>query len=170
MSSDFADTGHKLWWKGAKGEWFVIAQVVLIGMVFFGPRTISGQPDWTFPFPQTITAIGGIFMVCGGGLFFAGLVSLGRGLTPLPYPKEGAKLIRTGAYSLVRHPMYSGGLVLCLGWALYVQGWLTLGYVIALSVLIDVKSRYEEKWLTEKFPTKYASYKKRVRKLIPFVY
>ena len=33
---------------------------------------------------------------------------------------------------MVRHPMYSGGLVLALGWALFVRGWLTLGYVAAL--------------------------------------
>ena len=108
-------------------------------------------------------------MVAGGVLLVAGLVRLGRGLTPLPYPKDGAELIQTGPFALVRHPMYSGGLVLGLGWALYVQGWLTLGYVVALFVFLDVKSRREERWLAERFPT-YATYQRRVRKLIPFVY
>jgi len=36
-------------------------------------------------------------------------------------------------------------------------------------VFLDVKSRREEKWLSDKFST-YAAYKKRVRKLIPFIY
>jgi protein-S-isoprenylcysteine O-methyltransferase Ste14 len=102
-------------------------------------------------------------------LFVVGLVRLGGGLTPLPYPKDGAELIQTGPFALVRHPMYGGGLVLALGWALYVRGWLTLLYVVVLFVFLDVKSRREEKWLSDKFST-YAAYKKRVRKLIPFIY
>ncbi|MFH2119369.1 MAG: methyltransferase, partial [Pseudomonadota bacterium] len=72
-------------------------------------------------------------------------------------------------FALVRHPIYSGGLLFSLGWALYVQGWLTLGYVAALFVFLDVKSRREERWLTEKFPT-YTAYQQRVRRLVPFVY
>jgi protein-S-isoprenylcysteine O-methyltransferase Ste14 len=86
-------------------------------------------------------------MVGGGVLLVTGIVCLGRGLTPLPYPKDGAELIQTCAFALVRHPMYSGGLVVGFGWALYVQGRLTLGYVVALFVFLDVKSRREEKWL-----------------------
>jgi hypothetical protein len=46
MSSDLAAIDHKPWWKGARGEWFVVAQVVLIGLVFLGPRTVFGQPAW----------------------------------------------------------------------------------------------------------------------------
>jgi protein-S-isoprenylcysteine O-methyltransferase Ste14 len=87
----------------------------------------------------------------------------------LPFPKDGADLVQTGPFALVRHPMYSGGLVLAVGWALCVQSWLTLGYAIALFVFLDAKSRREERWLAEKFPA-YASYRRRVRKLIPFVY
>jgi protein-S-isoprenylcysteine O-methyltransferase Ste14 len=65
--------------------------------------------------------------------------------------------------------MYAGGLAASLGWALMVQGWLTLGYVVMLFVLFDVKSRYEERWLVERFP-EYRSYRGRVRKFVPYVY
>ena len=169
MSSDLTAADQRPWWKGARGEWFVVTQLVLMGLVFFGPRTVGGRPAWPFPLPHACAVAGGVLMVIGGVLLVAGLLRLGRGLTPLPYPKDGAELVQTGPFALVRHPMYSGGLVLGLGWALHVQGWLTLGYVVALFVFLDVKSRREERWLTEKFPT-YASYQQRVRKLIPFVY
>jgi protein-S-isoprenylcysteine O-methyltransferase Ste14 len=169
MSTDLAALDQKPWWKGARGEWFVVAQVVLIGLVFFGPRAVFGQPTWRIPFPHACPVLGGVSMVVGGVLLVAGLVSLGRGLTPLPYPKDGAELIQTGPFALVRHPMYSGGLVVGVGWALQVRSWLTLGYVVALFVFLDVKSRHEEKWLAAKFPA-YATYQHRVRKLIPFVY
>ncbi len=157
------------WWKGARGEWLVVMQMVLIGLVFLGPRTIAGWPAWPFPFAYASKVLGEAFMVGGGVLFAAGLVRLGRGLTPLPYPKDGAELVQTGPYALVRHPIYAGGFILALGWALYIHGWLTLGYVAVLFVFLDVKSRREERWLTEKFPA-YASYQRRVRRLIPLVY
>ena len=108
-------------------------------------------------------------MLAGGALLAAGGFSLGRGLTPLPYPRDGACLRETGPYALVRHPMYSGVLLLALGWAIRVEGWLTLGYVAILFAFLDLKSRREEAWLVAKFPA-YASYQRRVRKLIPFVY
>jgi len=160
---------QKRWWKGARGEWLVVAQVVLIALVFFGPRTMSDQSAWAFPLPRACVIVGRALMILGGALLLAGLVRLGKGLTPLPSPRDGATLIETGPFALVRHPMYSGGLVLASGWALCVRSWLTVGYVIALFVFLDFKSRREERWLTEKFPT-YRGYQERVRKLIPFVY
>jgi protein-S-isoprenylcysteine O-methyltransferase Ste14 len=160
---------QKPWWKGARGEWLVVTQVALIALVFFGPRTMMGQPAWAFPFARACPIIGGALMILGGGLLLAGLVRLGTGLTPLPYPKDGATLIDTGPFALVRHPMYAGGIVLAFGWALCVRGWLTVGYAIALLAFLDLKSRREERWLTERFPT-YRAYQKRVRRLIPFLY
>jgi protein-S-isoprenylcysteine O-methyltransferase Ste14 len=160
---------HTPWWRGARGEWLVVVQVGLIGLVFLGPRSAFGQPAWQFPYPHVCSAVGGVLMVVGGMLLLSGLVRLGRGLTPLPYPKDGGELIQTGPFALVRHPMYSGGLALALGWALYVQGWFTLAYVAALFVFLDLKSRREERWLADKFPA-YPEYQQRVRKLIPFVY
>lgn len=169
MSQEPAPPDHKPWWKGARGEWLVVMQLGLIALVFLGPRTIAGRPDWSFPLPRACPTVGSVLMVIGAGLLVAGLVRLGRGLTPLPYPKDGIAIAQTGPYALVRHPMYSGGLVLGLGWALHVRGWLTLGYVVVLFVFLDVKSRREERWLTERFPT-YAAYQRRVRKLVPFIY
>jgi len=169
MLTDLADARRKPWWTGARGEWLVVAQLALMALVFFGPRTIGGQPARPFPLPQVCLPVGVVLMVGGSVLLGSGIACLGRALTPLPYPKDGAELVQTGAYGLVRHPMYGGGLLLGAGWALCIQGWLTLGYVAALFVFLDFKSRREERWLAEKFPA-YAAYQRRVRKLIPFVY
>jgi protein-S-isoprenylcysteine O-methyltransferase Ste14 len=169
LTPPVAAAGRTPWWRGSRGEWLVVGQLVLIALVFFGPRAVPGQPARVFPFAHAWPVAGGVLMLAGGALLLAGLVRLGSGLTPLPYPKDGAELVQTGPFALVRHPMYSGGLVLGLGWVLYVQGWLTLGYVVALFVFLDVKSRREEKWLAERFPA-YMAYQQRVRKLVPFVY
>jgi protein-S-isoprenylcysteine O-methyltransferase Ste14 len=156
-------------WTGAKGEGYVIAQVALIVLVFFGPRTWDGLPPWVFPYSLIGTVTGSVLVLVGGILFVAALFKLGVNLTPLPYPKDEATLVETGPYSLVRHPIYGGGVLMAIGWALLVHGWLTVGYALILFVFFDAKSRFEEKWLEERFAN-YPAYQKRVRKLIPFVY
>jgi protein-S-isoprenylcysteine O-methyltransferase Ste14 len=158
---------HGPWWTGSRGEWFVVAQLGLMALVFFGPR--APGLSWRFPFPDACRIAGIALTLAGAALMLSAGIRLGRSLTPLPFPRDDARLATTGAYALVRHPMYGGGLILCLGWVLWVQSWLTLGYALALFVLLDAKSRREERWLMERFPA-YDAYRRRVRKLIPFVY
>ncbi len=157
------------WWKGARGEWYVIAQAVLGLLVVFGPRTCEGWPDWAHPYSVISTLAGAALVLTGGLLFAAGVLRLGPNLTAVPFPKAEATLVETGPYGFVRHPMYSGAMIAALGWALCVHGWLTIGYAIALFLFFDIKSRREEKWLMEKF-SGYESYQRRVRKLIPYIY
>jgi protein-S-isoprenylcysteine O-methyltransferase Ste14 len=157
------------WWKGERGEWLVVGQVVLALLIIAGPRSLPGLADWSLPFVRERQIAGAVLIFAGGALFLAGAFTLGPGLTPLPYPKENAPLIEDGPYALVRHPIYSGGMAAALGVAISLSGWLTLVYVAALFVLLDVKSRREERWLAEKFPD-YPAYQRRVHKLIPFIY
>lgn len=157
------------WWKGPRGEWYVVAQIALFLLVLFGPPTGSGWPVWTSPYTWLGSIGGGVLLLSGGLLTLAGIFRLGANLTPVPYPKNKSTLVETGPYQLVRHPIYSGAIFMAFGWALWVYGWLTLLYALVLLVFFDLKSRREEQWLKEKFPG-YTAYQKRVRKLIPFVY
>jgi protein-S-isoprenylcysteine O-methyltransferase Ste14 len=157
------------WWKGAHGEWFVVTQVALIVLVFFGPRNIPAWTSWTKPFTWLSSIGGGIILLAGILLLAVAIFRLGSNLTAAPYPKDEGTLIETGPYRLVRHPMYCGGILIGFGWSLLVHGWLTLAYAILMLVFFDVKSRREEQWLKAKF-SGYGEYQKRVRKLIPFVY
>ena len=157
------------WWKGMHGEWYVVAQIVLIVLVFFGPRNLAGWPAWITPFTRLGSIAGGLILATGVLLFAVAIFRLGSNLTAVPYPKEEGTLIETGPYRLVRHPIYCGIILIAFGWALLVHGWLTLGYAFIMLVFFDIKSRREEKWLKAKYPG-YEAYQKRVRKLIPFVY
>ena len=160
---------HSPWWRGTRGEWYVAVQVLLIAFVFLGPRTVRSLPSWPAPLTPASIVVGVALVVAGAGLLVAGLLRLGPNLTPLPYPKDEATLVRTGPYGLVRHPMYGGGIVLALGWALVVRGWLTLVYAAVLVCFLQFKVAREERWLAEKFPD-YRDYQQRVKKLIPFLY
>ncbi len=157
------------WWKGTRGEWYVVAQIALLVLVFFGPQNILAWPSWTPPFTWLSSIGGGAILLAGILLLAVAIFRLGSNLTTVPYPKDEGTLIETGPYQLVRHPMYCGGILIAFGWAILVHGWLTLGYAIIMLVFFDVKSRREEQWLKAKF-SGYGEYQKRVRKLIPFVY
>jgi protein-S-isoprenylcysteine O-methyltransferase Ste14 len=151
------------WWKGTHGEWYVVIQFVLCGLVAFGPRT------WTFNETVLESIVGASLFLCGVLLIVTGKLYLGTNFTAVPYPKDRAILIEKGPFQFVRHPMYSGTVFMAFGWTLWVHSWLTLGYAIVLLVFFDIKSRREEQWLKAKF-SDYFVYQKRVRKLIPFVY
>ncbi len=84
--------------------------------------------------------------------------------------KRDHELITTGLYQYVRHPIYTGMLMMILGTALS-QG--TLGAVIGFLIIllgIFFKLRDEEALMTEHFAEAYASYKQRTKMLIPFVW
>jgi protein-S-isoprenylcysteine O-methyltransferase Ste14 len=112
---------------------------------------------------------GGFLLLSGTLLAACAAFNLGRNLTPLPFPRENATLIISGAYRFVRHPIYSGLIFMAIGWGLWRHSWLTIGYALLLFIFFDIKSRLEERMLTERFP-EYAEYRKRIRKLIPIVY
>ena len=138
-------------------------------LVIFGPRSAPGLPAWPDAVRWPALLAGAGLLLMGAGLAFFGASSLGRNLTPLPRPKDDATLVETGAYRLVRHPIYGGIILMAYGWSLIAQSWLTLAYATVVFLFLDLKSRREERWLKEKFPG-YAEYSKRVRKLIPFLY
>jgi protein-S-isoprenylcysteine O-methyltransferase Ste14 len=157
------------WWKGTRGEWFVIVQVVLFGLIALGPLADGGGPGWPPPWGPAARVAGLALGIAGGALALAGLVGLGRNLSALPHPKDDAELVQRGPYRLVRHPIYGGLLLGALGWGLLANSALTLAFAAALLVLFELKSRREEAQLALKFAG-YADYQRRVRKFIPFLY
>jgi len=160
---------HAPWWRGTRGEWYVVVQAVLLVLIGLGPRTLPGLPAWNPPYATIATWLGFAMMLTGVCLSVAGVLRLGGNLTPLPYPKDDSVLVDTGAYAIVRHPIYSGLVFGALGWGLWLNSWLTLGFALALLVLFDLKLRREERWLCQRYP-EYAAYQKRVRKLVPWVW
>jgi len=163
---------HAPWWKGSRGEWFVVGQFVLIALVAAGPRSYgawSFRTFWTLPGSTAQGLAAAALMIAGGALMWTGFVALGPALTALPYPNGEGSLSRTGPYAVVRHPIYCGLIACGSGWALWVGSWLTFGCVALLFVLLDVKSRREERWLAARYP-EYPDYQRRVRRLLPFIY
>ena len=155
------------WWRNRRGEGYVAVQAVLMALVAAGPWIDPGTGSGDAA-PWLLVA-GCVVGAAGVALASAGAWALGRKLTPFPHPREGATLVASGAYSVVRHPIYAGLFLAALGWALAWRSPITLVLTIILLAFLDIKSRREERWLVEAFPA-YADYRRRVKKLVPFVY
>jgi protein-S-isoprenylcysteine O-methyltransferase Ste14 len=120
----------------------------------------------------------GIVRLVGDGLIVAGLVLLGWAVaalqpagafTALPHPRADGRLVETGPYRLVRHPVYSGLILAAIG-ATVSRESIGAGLATsALAIVLDLKRRREEAWLLERYPG-YADYRLRTKALIPFAY
>ena len=156
------------WWKGARGEWYFVAQLVLLGLILLAPLA-PGQPAWPAPWSLAARGVGLLLGLAGLALALAGLVGLGANLSPLPHPKDDAVLVESGVYREVRHPIYAGLIIGSFGWALLTNSLPALGLAVVLLLFFDVKSRREERELLARFPA-YADYRRRVRKFFPHIY
>jgi protein-S-isoprenylcysteine O-methyltransferase Ste14 len=75
-----------------------------------------------------------------------------------------AKLIDSGVYAFVRHPMYLGILLSCLSFLFISVSLLSIAIWIAFFIFYDRMATYEEKSLTEILGEEYVNYQKRVPK------
>lgn len=152
---------------GPRGEGWVILQLLLLSAVVV--LGLIDGPAWG-GLAGTVGAFAGLVLIgAGATLLGLGLRDLGSDLTPLPMPSEGATLVRTGAYALVRHPLYGGLMLGALGWSLLRASPLALVATAALIVFFHLKARREEAWLRERFDD-YAAYAAGTCRFIPWLY
>jgi len=110
-----------------------------------------------------------LIFIAGVGLTVWARITLGSNWSPEVAFKQDQELIENGPYATVRHPIYTGLLMMALATAIHygeARGFVVFGLLCAGAWL---KSRQEEELMTAHFPEAYPKYKHRVRALIPFV-
>ncbi len=108
-------------------------------------------------------------------LLFPAILSWGFGIylesksheAVFPETAGQPRLIESGVYSWVRHPMYLGILLFCLGFFFAMFSLLSLGVLIVFFVFYDKMATYEEEDLVRVLGEVYIAYQKRVPKWCP---
>lgn len=148
-----------------RGGWWVVGQsILMLGAVVFG---VTHGGGWVSPGGFVLGW--GLFVV-GGVAGVWGVIELGEARTAFPRPVGGgARLVTTGVYRWVRHPLYFSVLAASVGWGMIWASWPSLVVCLVLVIFLDAKARREERWLAEIYP-EYGEYSSRVKRLIPGVY
>ena len=83
--------------------------------------------------------------------------------------REGHELVTSGPYRFIRHPIYTGILLAMLASA-GLAGPIWLAAFIFFGGFFVYSAKTEERLMAEQFPTEYPEYKRRSKRLIPFVW
>ena len=141
-----------------KGRLLVFAQFGLIIILALFPDSKSVNPQ--------AEIAGTVLLFLGVILLFAGFRGLGKSLTANPVPVDDGTLVTTGIFARLRHPIYTGLLVLTMGLVVSSGVWTQLIAWFGLLGLLIYKMRWEETLLSAKYKG-YAAYKSRVPALFP---
>jgi protein-S-isoprenylcysteine O-methyltransferase Ste14 len=153
------------WWSG----WWM--WVILAAFVLSRRRAVpfaGGATMWHAT--ETLGIVADV--IAGIGLFVAlwARASLGTNWSADVVFKERHELIERGPYRFVRHPIYTGVLLMLFG-TVILSGRLMGLILLGISIVgLSVKARREERLLTRRFPEAYRRYRAKVKAaIIPFV-
>lgn len=143
-----------------------VAQIAFIAVLVF--PSVDHRFQWS-TVPSYIVVAGDILVALGllivffvfkENTFTSAIIEVGT----------EQKVISTGPYALVRHPMYIGALVMLLGVPLALGSWWGLFAIIPITLVIVLRLLDEENFLVKTLPD-YSEYRNKVRyRLVPFIW
>jgi protein-S-isoprenylcysteine O-methyltransferase Ste14 len=156
---------------GSRGEGWLVLQGICFALIV---AAVAAAPREPVTDPEAVgnrQLAGYVIGMVAAVLIGSGIAELrrARALAALPRPRAEAALARTGAYRLVRHPIYGGLILGALGLAVITPWVGTFIAVALLAVVLDLKRRREEAWLADRY-SEYAAYKARTKALLPYLY
>lgn len=113
-----------------------------------------------------------LFLLAAGlAVRWTAIFTLGRYFTTNVAVHQGQRVVRTGLFRLVRHPSYSGLLLLFLGMGLSFGNWLSLAAVFVpfLAALL-YRIQVEESSLVAALGRDYIEYCRSTKRLVPGIF
>ena len=148
---------------GREATWWVVGQMVLF-VAWLLVVLATAEP---------LTVVRGGFgaVLVGGGVTVMEMArrALGRNLTPFPQPRPGTVVVDSGIYGHVRHPIYTGVVMVLLGGSVLAGSWIAAAVSLAVAGFFTAKASVEERALSISV-NGYSDYHTRVRqRFIPWI-
>jgi protein-S-isoprenylcysteine O-methyltransferase Ste14 len=119
--------------------------------------------------PTTVTVVGDILVAVGLGVAMLVVAQNGYAAANITV-ESGQTLVSTGLYGLVRHPMYSGSVIMMVGVPLALDSYWGLVFFLPALVALALRIRDEEEFLQQQL-SGYSDYEQQVRyRLVPYVW
>lgn len=148
-----------------------VGVVVFSSLMFIGAFVLAGldfRYGWS-DIPVWVVTVAAVLQFAAYGLY-AEVMRENAYLSRTVEVQENQKVVDTGLYGIVRHPMYSATILLFLVMPLVLGSWVSFLVMLIYPVIIVFRIRNEEKVLEQGLEG-YYEYKQRVKyRLIPFVW
>jgi protein-S-isoprenylcysteine O-methyltransferase Ste14 len=155
----------------AEFKWYRLLRLLILAAVFallFWRATAIGVlGKRVVPEDPFLGAVGFFAAVAGMAVASWSRIALGKYWSDKVIVQTEHRLIRTGPYSCMRHPLYSGVLLAVLGTALVVGEWRGLVSFTVLLVNYAIKAKREERILSERFGQEFDCHLQRTGFLLP---
>jgi len=130
---------------------------------------IAGSlPLWDKPI---VSYFGLLILIVGSAISVTGRAQLARFGSGVLHIEDDHRLITTGVFRYIRHPVYAGGILGLVGIYMAFRSIIMLILVSTLYfIVIRHRMLFEEEMLVDEFGDEYREYMKRTKRLIPFLY
>jgi protein-S-isoprenylcysteine O-methyltransferase Ste14 len=150
----------------------LILLIGFAGLLFVpGVYVATGFPQAAErPFSTAAAWAGIICLIVALWVFFRSHAELGRNWSISLELRGNHRLVRTGIYQFVRHPMYSSFFLLALAQFLLLPNWVGGGAgLLGAAVLYGFRIRREETMMVENFGDEYRLYMRQTKRLVPWI-
>ena len=114
-------------------------------------------------------ALGALAFATGVACYRWGAMTLGESLSPLVAPHPAGRLVTSGPYRVVRHPMYLGQILIAFGAPATLGCRYAFAVSFAAAIVLFVRVGMEEDALARAY-AEYHSYRARSKRFLPFVF
>ena len=144
--------------------------LVLLSWIFMFVVAGSFAADNIAMLPAWVSYLGAAVVILGVAIRQWAIAVLGRFFSGVIGVQTGQNVVESGPYKLVRHPSYTGVLVLELGIGLALRSLAAIPVIVLLFALAyGYRMLVEEKVLASELGDSYRAYMKRTKRVIPFV-
>lgn len=154
-----------------RGSYYLVVGSVVAGvLVGFGLAAAwrGAAIPW---FRPQVTIAGIVLIVLGTALRWWAIIALGSYFTLDVAVRSTQSVVQSGPYRFVRHPSYSGILLILLGVGLALANWASLVALLACALIgLIYRVRVEERVLKAALGQPYVDYMRRTKRFIPFLF
>jgi protein-S-isoprenylcysteine O-methyltransferase Ste14 len=134
-------------------------------VAFLGASWVAGRFSGGW---HLLAAIGLLVMWAGLVIRIWSVLTLGSEFRTTVEVDAEHRLVQTGPYRFVRHPSYTGILLLAIGYGLTLDNWLSLAILLVVPLATTIRRiAVEEATMAEVLGAPYQAYKHRTKRLLP---
>lgn len=158
-----------------KGQRIRFGSLALFLLVIVGALVISKYvqplPQFRPELSEALGWVSAVLVLAGLAIRWWAIIALGKFFTVDITLQEEHKLVTEGPYRLIRHPSYTGLLLILFGLGLGMQNYLSLMlFFLPPTLFLLFRINVEENALKQHFKCEYQAYSNKTDKLIPWVY